>query len=217
MSATSWFLETKRFSMHHPILLSCLLLCLSSGLFAQAGYQPTFEDTLEVYEELFVLDEPLDLSLKLDLKTFKKTRRAEKYQPAEMTCHVNDTFMITHPVRVKARGVYRRDNCTLPPFWLNIRYSGIEADSIKGIKKMKMVIRCRKSAQYENYILREYLIYKIYNLITPYSFRVRLINLNFINTGKGNSATKDWAFLIEPEELMMERLNAIVIKVMSFP
>lgn len=198
--------------MRQAIFLTSILLLIAGRAAAQYENVPTFEDTVEVYEGLFEYEDPLHLTMKLDLKTFKKTRRQEKYQPAEMTCHVNDTFQVTHPVRIKARGVFRRDNCTLPPFWINIRYSGIEAEALRDVNKMKMVIRCKKAAQYENYILREYLVYKIYNLISPYSFRVRLVKLKFVNTGQDNNATEDWAFLIEPEEALEKRLNAVAIQ-----
>lgn len=198
--------------MRRIIFLTLVLVLIAGRVFAQQGYVPTFEDTLMVYEGMFSTEEPLHLTLKTDLKILKKTRRDEKYLPAEMTCHVNDSFEVTHPVRIKARGVFRRDNCTYPPFWLNIRYSGIEADSMMDVNKMKMVIRCRKAAQYETYILREYLVYKIYNLVSPYSFRVRLVKLNFVDTGKEDTTTEDWAFLIEPQELLEKRLNAVAVK-----
>ena len=130
-----------------------------------------------------------------------------------MTCHVNENFQVTHPVRIKARGEFRRQTCTLPPFWVNIRYSGIEADSLRDldVNRMKMVIRCKSSSQYENYILREYLIYKIYNIITPYSYRVRLVKLKFIDTSKEDKVTEAWAFLIEPSDLMTTRLEGVMI------
>ncbi|MFO7933514.1 MAG: hypothetical protein R6U78_05480 [Bacteroidales bacterium] len=193
------------------ILLWCLVWIAGSGA-AQVDPEPSFRDMLEVYEELFADPEPLHLTLKFDVKKFQRTRRKEKYQPAEMTCTVNDTFRVTYPVRVKARGNFRRDNCTVPPFWLNIRYSGIEVPELKGIKRMKMVIRCRQAGQYKNYILREYLVYRIYSLISPYSFRTRLVKLKFIDTGRKNRMTEDWAFLIEPQDLMARRLNGTAIK-----
>jgi hypothetical protein len=75
-----------------------------------------------------------------------------------------------------------------------------------------MVVPCKNAAQYEPYVLREYLAYKIYNIITPLSYRVRLVRLSIINTGKGNEVTEYWAFLQEPDELMTLRLNSILIK-----
>ena len=197
--------------MRGSLVLIGFFVVLSGNLLAQDDV-PTFEDTLEVYEGLFDVDEPLHLTLKFNVKTFQKTRREEKYQPAEMINQVNDTFRVIHPVRLKARGIYRRDNCKTPPFWLNTRHSGIEAEELQGIRRMKVVIRCRDTRQYESYILREYLIYRIYNIVSPHSYRVRLVRLKYIDTGRKNEVMENWAFLIEPDAMMVERLGARIIK-----
>ena len=201
--------------MRYLLILTGVFLVYTGRLTAQEDYQPTFEDTMAVYENLFNIEDPLHLTLKFDLKTFRKTKFKGLYLPAEMTCHVNENFQVIHPVRIKARGEYRRSTCILPPFWVNIRYSGIEADSLRDldVNRIKMVIRCKTSSAYENYILREYLIYKIYNIITPYSYRARLVKLKFIDTSKEDKVSSEaWAFLIEPSDLMTTRLEGVMIK-----
>lgn len=120
------------------VMKKVFIFCGCFVLFAlhaatQVDVTPSFRDTLEVYDGLFIDSEPMHLTLKFDVKKFQRTRRKEKYQSAEMTCQVNDTFRVTHPVRVKARGNFRRDNCSVPPFWLNIKYSGIEAPLLEGL------------------------------------------------------------------------------------
>jgi hypothetical protein len=198
--------------MRYTFILTGCIVFLSFPLYSQQEYQPTFEDTLEVYEDLFGLNEPLNLTLEFDIKQFQKTRQKEKYQPAEMTCYVSDSFQVSHKVRVRARGIYRRDNCQMPPFWLNIRYAGIEAEDLADVVKMKVVTRCNKSSIYDTYVLREYLVYKIYNLLSPYSFNVRLVRLTYVDTGRKNKVTSNWGFIIEPEEKMAERNNCMSIK-----
>ncbi len=182
-----------------PVLFTFILF-IPAGLEAQLN-APSFEDTIKVYEGLFDEKAPLHLTLPLRCEEFPEDTKDEKYQPAEMICHVNETFQVNHPVRLKARGIYRSDHCSTPPFWLNIRYSDIEAEELRGIRKMKMVTRCREGKSFEDYILREYLVYKIYNLITPYSFRTRLVRLKYMDTGRDNKESEDWAFLIEPDDL----------------
>jgi hypothetical protein len=189
-----------------------LIVLISLPLCAQDDWQPTFEDTLAVYEDLFGVNEPLVLTMKFNLNEFRKTKRKEKYHPAEMTCHVSDTFEVNHQVRVRARGNFRMDHCTMPPFWLNIRFAGIETDELDDVIKMKVVTRCRGAAQYENYVLREYLVYRIYNLLSPYSFNTRLVRLKYVDTGKKGRVTEDWGFIIEPESEMAKRNNAMAIK-----
>ncbi len=167
-------------------------------------------DTLNPFEDLFEKEEPLRMTLVSDIRNLKRHRKKEEYQPAGMTCLMHDSILVTHPVRIRARGNFRRDNCTVPPFFLNIRYAGMKNHPLGDIRRVKTVVRCRHARQYEDYVLREYLVYKLYSLLTDYSFRVRLIELTTVDTGKRNkdkNTRTDWAFFIEPEELMAERLN----------
>jgi len=181
-------------------------------LHAQQERVPSYEDTVAVYEDLFSAEEPLYLTLKFDVKALKKKRHQDVYHDAEMTNVLSDDFQVTNSVQVKARGNLRRDLCTLPPLSLNIGNSGIKTDSLQDVIRMKMEVRCKNAAQYEPYVLREYLAYKIYNIISPLSYRVRLVRLTIINTGKNNEVTEDWAFLQEPDELMTLRLDGKMIK-----
>ncbi len=203
--------STNRFLMRSLFLAYIFLSISGVNLIAQQEYEPTYEDTLEVYEEFFSLDEPVNLTMEFNIKEFKKARRKTDYHPAKMTNHVTDSFEVNHDVRVRARGEYRRDNCTMPPYWINVRYSGIEAEEFRDFRKMKMVTRCRESISYADYVLKEYLVYKIYNIITEYSFNVRLVRVKYIDNGKKNQVTENWAFLIEPEEMLAKRLNAKLI------
>ena len=191
------------------LVLAGLLMLFCTSLNAQEPREdPDVDISLQVYGELFERDEPLKLELKSDFKTIRKSRTKDVYLPADMTCHVNESLQVTHPVRLKARGIYRREHCSMPPLWLNIRYSGIETEELTRIRRMKLVNVCRSREHYSDYLLREYLVYKIFNLVTPYSFRVRLIDLKMVNTGKDDQETQDWAFLIEPDEMMARRLQA---------
>jgi len=197
--------------MRSIFITTVFLLFIAFSLHAQYE-EPTFEDTIAVYEDLFDLEEPLNLTLEFNIKEFRKMRRKDDYHRAAMTCYVSDSFHVTHPVRVRARGEFRRDYCTMPPYWINIRYAGIEADSLRDVRKMKMVTRCKESAVYKSYILKEYLVYKIYNILCPYSFNVRLVRMKYIDTQGKVKTTEDWGFLIEPGDMMARRLNARLIK-----
>jgi len=189
-----------------------LALIIATPLLGQYDDPPSFQDTLEVYQDLFDIREPLTLTLKFNIKEFQKSKRNEKYLEAEMTCHVSEGFEVKHNVRVRARGEIRKEICFMPPFWLNIRHAGIEAEDLAEVIKMKVVTRCNSPSVYENYVLREYLIYKIYNLLSPYSFNTRLVRLKYIDTGRKDKITEDWGFIIEPEDMMAERNKAMSIK-----
>ena len=197
-------------NIHREILIIAgAFFLISSMLNAQASESEPAVDTLQLmYGELYNTEEPLKLTLKSDFKTIRKSRTKGFYVPADMTCYLDDSLQVTCPVRLKARGIYRRENCPMPPMWINIRNSGIETEELSGIRRMKLVNICRSGGHYSDYLLREYLVYKIYMLVTPYSLRVRLVDLKMVDIGKDNRETQGWAFLIEPDEMMARRLQA---------
>jgi hypothetical protein len=69
------------------------------------------------------------------------------------------------------------------------------------------VAPCSSGFEYEQYVLKEYLIYKMYNLITDASFRVRLLHLNVQDSVKAKRHFKQYAFLIEPVKELEKRKN----------
>jgi hypothetical protein len=75
---------------------------------------------------------------------------------------------------------------------------------------MKLVTHCEYGN--EDYLFREYLIYKLYNVLTDNSFRVRLTKITYINTFKKSKPISAYAFLIEPLTLLAERTNTTPIK-----
>jgi hypothetical protein len=171
-----------------------------------------YSDTLSLQVDLFGEEEPLDITLKFDIKSYQRGKMKGEYLPVQLTYHVNDSLDINKKVRVKARGEFRRAHCILPPFWLNIKKAKVGNRYLEGTKKIKIVTHCKDSKQYEQYVIKEYLTYKMYNEISPYSFRARLIRMKYIDTGRKNKETSSWAFMIEPEEMMAERLDVLSIK-----
>ena len=54
--------------------------------------------------------------------------------------------------------------------------------------------------------------YKVFNIITDNSFKVRLLNITYIDEGKDLKEDNEFAFLIEPEELLAKRIKAYPLK-----
>jgi hypothetical protein len=203
------FKQSLRFSLF-SILISC---CVQGYVFSQDDESDHFySDTLSIQVDLFSLEEPMELTLKFDIKSYQRGKLKGKYLPVQLTYHVNDTLDINKKVKVKARGEFRRAHCFLPPFFINLKKANVGNQYLDTIKKIKIVTHCKESKLYEQYLMKEYLTYKIYNEISPYSFRVRLIRMKYIDTGRKNKETSSWAFMIEPESMMAERLGATSIK-----
>lgn len=197
-----------------PVLLFIsLLLLLPCSLFAQLEQLHVRQvDTINTSLDLFSETDPMNITLTLDLKRYQREKFKGEYMPVHFLYQLNDTLQVEREMRMKARGKFRRTHCSLAPFWLNLKKSDEKNEQKEGINKIKVVTHCRGSHAYEEYVLKEYLCYKIYNIISPVSFRVRLVRMTYVDTGRKNKVTTGWAFMIEPEAMLAQRHSATVVK-----
>ena len=58
----------------------------------------------------------------------------------------------------------------------------------------------------DNYVIREYLVYKLYNLLTPKSFKARLARVSFYDSSRQKEVNNFYCFLLE-EDAQLARRN----------
>ena len=183
---------------HISFLFALAILLIANKLAAQT---PT----------LFQSDEILDITLKCDMKALMKDRGDDpQYHESTITIK-HGTTEETLPVRIKARGNFRKmsSNCKYPPIFLNFKKDKVPKESVfYGQDKSKLVIPCRG----DNYIVNEYLVYKLYNLFTPKSFNARLVRLTFYDEVKDKTSDPYFSFVIEEEEQMATRNRSISVE-----
>jgi hypothetical protein len=177
--------ETK----HALLFLVCCFL-LSSALGQSSG--------------LFDSDEVMEFTLRGDLKTvFKDLGDDPQYHPATLHYQV-DKIAINIPVEIKTRGHFRKNssNCKYPPILLNFAKSSTPKSSVfNGQNKIKLVTPCRG----DQYVIHEYIVYKLYNLITPKSFKARLVKVIYQDTVRNKSSDPYYGILLEEEKQMAMR------------
>jgi hypothetical protein len=171
------------------------------------------QDSISLDIDIFAEEEPAQITLIYDMKEFKKKGMEDEYINAELIYHLGDSTMDrSSTVRIKARGIRRKEICSFPPIMINIKKSNIDNVHLQEVNKIKLVTHCSGTKTFERYVLKEYLAYKIYNLFSPYSFRVRLVRMKYIDTSRKNKEMNSWAFLIEPETMMADRMNKLPFK-----
>ena len=167
-------------------------------------------DTLSQDFGLFTKDDILNLSLRFDMTQYTRKKPKDEYMDAILTYHINETDSINKEIRLKSRGEMRNGYCSLPPIRLNFKKTEFpNAKDLDKIEKLKMVTHCKYGN--EDYLLKEFLIYKLFNVLTDTSFRVRLVKMEYINTHKKSKTVNTYAFFIEPVEMLAERVNATVV------
>jgi hypothetical protein len=113
----------------------------------------------------------------------------------------------TLAVQLSPRGISRRnpENCDFPPIKIEFKEKPGSASLFKGQKSLKLVTHCRSDFKYQDYNLLEYAAYKILNVLTPASFRVRLAEVDYVETGSSSVRIHRHAFLVEDGNEMAER------------
>jgi hypothetical protein len=75
-----------------------------------------------------------------------------------------------------------------------------------------MVSQCSSGSESEKYLLKEYLIYKMFSAMTDTSFRVRLLTINYIDTENKKKPFTQFGFFIEPVDMLAARTNSVEIE-----
>jgi hypothetical protein len=167
---------------------------------------------------LFSSHEMLELTLTLDVKTVRKDIKEKRSYHGARLCHKNpakEEQEILFPIKVKARGNFRRNPrvCDFPPLMLKFSKEFTKGTLFQGQKKLKLVTYCKKNLKvFEDYVMREYLIYRLYNILTEKSFKVRLVKVTYKDSVKKGKPLIRYGILIEDERQVARRLKMKVIK-----
>ena len=188
---------TPRFQLY---FLCIAFICSSFFGFSQDSYDSKFP--------LFASDEPIKVTIYLDIKKTKNDVSDDpQYHEGKLVLYNSDADSTELDVKIKPRGHSRRvfDFCTFPPIKVNFKKKQVAGTVFDGQDKLKLVAYCRDMDQYEEFVLKEYLIYKMYNLFTTYSFKVRLAEVTYKDLdGKGKVVTR-YGFFIEDEDMLAKR------------
>ena len=163
-------------------------------------------------------DSAVDLYLALDWKELEKNKKEKAFCPAKVNLETLDGDPMAMNVKVRTRGHMRLDICSFPPIKLKFDKSDLSDHDLAPLNEMDLVHHCHTGDQYDQYLLKEYMAYKLFELISPYSFHVQLVRLHYLNPGGDEAHKPTYAFLVEhPEELASrlhgkENNNAIISK-----
>ena len=167
---------------------------------------------------LFSAETPLQLTLTAPftaLNSAKKTK-LDPY-PATLAFREGADAPVSLPIEVRSRGISRRIGgfCTFPP--LQLRFAdkaALKGTVFKGQKKLKLVTYCQDRDDYEQRIMLEFLVYRLYGTLTPMSYRVREAQVTYRNGDKDGGVTR-FGYLIEDAGDLAERNSVQLLTLKS--
>jgi hypothetical protein len=165
-----------------------------------------------VARRLFASEEPLSFTLTADFKAINKDRHPDSVKrfPATLKVAGDDGQERVLNVDLRSRGHSRLVyNCGFVPIRVEFPEKKAETKGTPFAKQetLKLGTHCHGSKEYEQYALREYLSYKIFNLFTPSSFRARLAKARYVDVKTGELLFDKYAMFLEAESDVARRLE----------
>ncbi len=152
--------------------------------------------------DLFEKEEPLELSVKTDMKNLIGKKEKGKPIYSSLVWKSGDST-IASPVNINARGNFRRQECYVPP--LKFDFDTATAPQFKGLGGIDLTCQCKLGASFMQLVYKEYMAYKLYNIITDKSQRVRLVNLTIEDVEGKKKPTTVPGFFIEDLDVTAKR------------
>ena len=158
-------------------------------------------------DPLFQDDATLRVEITAPFSRLINERPKDREFPGSFSFKGPDGEAVKLDLQVRARGKFRHTNCHFPPLYLNFKRSQVVGTLFDQQNKLKMVVHCKDSGRYQQSVLREYLAYRMLNSLTDRSFRVRLLDVTYVDSEDRRPRMVRSAFLIEHENRLAERLG----------
>lgn len=194
------------------ILFAGVLLCLPAFSQSQGSLKK------QGFFDLLTDNQATEVTITLDIDTLLALIKTDNYIPAEFRIDKKkDKKAFTLPVRVKSRGKFRRMVCDFPPLKLKFEKDDLKTKGLRKYNEFKLVTHCLEDEKTsKNLILREYLVYKLYNVLSPYSLRVQLLQITYQHKRHKAVKIKRWGILMEDLEEFADRHKGEIADELGF-
>jgi hypothetical protein len=199
-------LNASRFAPAARFVLTIFAILLSGSVIAQTGAPASRPAN---HDALFTGHDLLELTLSAPLKKIHRERDSAVSYPGTLSYQKsNDLVSLNVGVEVRGKNRLKRTVCRFPPLRLVFDDERNAGTVFEQQRKLKLVTQCDYSKPYEQYLLNEYLAYRIFNAITPNSFQVRLARVEYTDAEQPAKSRRAFAFFIEHKKNLAKRLNA---------
>ncbi|WP_339650498.1 hypothetical protein [uncultured Maribacter sp.] len=191
--------------------LGLLTICVFLSMLC-FGQKDNNSKKLGKVSKLFSTEDVLEVQMAYSNRDLKKLTNDSTYIDVNLT-YLDKDSLSSLPVRVRARGNFRRKNCYFSPVKMRLKKEYTKKTLFKGNKELKLVLPCLKEKNANDYIIKELLAYKLYEVVSPYHFKTRLLDFT-LSEPKGEKVQKHRirAFFIEDIDELEERFGGKTMK-----
>jgi hypothetical protein len=196
------------------LALGLILTGVPIGALAQAQQGDTAKAPKPyVQPSLFAEETPIEVTLTAPFRQLRRDRTGTATYRSATLSFAGDSGGVVIPARVRARGIWRRRNCDIPPLLVNLTKDSTKKTLFAKLDRVRLTLHCRDSDDYEQYVLKEYQLYRVQRLLTPYVFDVRLARVTYLDSEKKDTVAERYAFFQEQDDLFAHKAGAKLMEV----
>jgi hypothetical protein len=177
------------------------------------------EEDIRDFDPLFSSHDTLEVEIEGPFAMLARERSDEEETEGKFRYTEADGTPVEFDIQIRARGNWRRnpDICKFPPLRINFKKSQTDDTLFDKQDKMKLVTHCQNnSRRYDQAVISEYLAYRIFNLLTDASYRVRLLKMKYVFTDR-NTVLDTYGVLIEHDERIGKRIGGEPVETERVP
>jgi hypothetical protein len=146
------------------------------------------------------------LEIETDLALLERNKNTENYQPATIKFKDVEGNKQQWNVEVRPRGRFRRRVCNFPPIKMKFDKDELKEQDYKKHNELKLVTHCLRDAEGKENLLREFLVYQLYEKISPVHYRTQLVRIKYIDQNTGKKKNR-YGILMEDENELAARFD----------
>ena len=177
-------------------------------LLTAVSASPVRADALPLFDD----DAMLNLIIDVPMKTLLKDAKDKPVLPGYLRYVDSSGSEVSIAIDITTRGKSRLEYCTFPPLSITLNRDQVDSTLFAGQRKLKIGTHCRNGTKFLNYQEEEFGIYRAYNELTPYSFRVRKLNITYRDSEGKRKDEVQPGFFIESDDEVADRHGMVVIK-----
>mgnify|MGYP005751148863 FL=1 len=159
-------------------------------------------------EQLFDSDEPFFMNMALSIKELRSKTNDSTFMTQEIQVKNGEGQWEALPFEIRTRGNFRLDNCFYPPTRIKMDKDDAKGTLFQGYRRLKLVMPCSRAKSAESLVGKEFLAYKLFELVTEYTFHTRLVQLTFTNLDdRKQEPVEMLGFVIEDDDDAAQRFE----------
>jgi len=187
-----------------PLIAMMFVIASLLTVSASAGVR---DDAKSIFD-VMSYQEVLDITIEIDLDSVRANRRNAREFETILSFQDETGAWQAWPIDLSLRGRFRRSKCDVPPLKVDMKKSLLKERGLAPFDDFDLVTQCVVDKELaKELLLKEYLAYRLFNELSPYSYRVQMVRVTYRNPATGMEE-RQWGIIIEDTAQLEARIGA---------